>query len=273
MRHGFDAAGKPTITLHQSWLNTFFNCPELARRIAYEGLDDPGSDATAIGTGMHAGIEHKLHNPEATYDDCYGAAVASFHHEASLPGFRYVQVKSAGTALGYLDTCLTTWWTDVHPIMGSPIAIEWSFKILLYETPEYDVYLGGAVDCVDDNGTMWDWKTAMDAEKYGKRKNWEYQRWSIQPTTYTKAWHEETGEHAAWMFAVCLKGAHPKPAQFVPVSRNAEHWAWLHTQIVPIVDLGMSGLKAWPLRDQHVLCSPKWCPAWDTCKGLQVPNF
>jgi len=262
--------GRTRYTIHQSWLNTFFDCPELARRIAFDGLDDSGSDATAIGTALHAGAEHYLKNGGASYEDCYEQAVIAFRYEANLPGFRMVQVASEDTALKYLGVCLRTWFNDVLPKLGSPVAIEWSFKIPLYERDDYTVYLGGAADYVDDIGIMWDWKTAMDADKYGKRKQWEHKRWSIQPTTYTKAWHHETGENVPFIFAACLKGAQPKPAQFVQVDRDESHWAWLQHQIDPIVQMARSDLTVWPMRDQHVLCSSKWCPAFSECKGKYV---
>jgi hypothetical protein len=270
VRIATDENGRSTYTIHQSWLNTFFDCPELARRIAFEGLWDPGSDATAIGTALHAGAEHYLRNGGASFDDCYEAAVVAFRAEVALEGFRWVQVKSEATALNYLRVCLQTWFNDVLPRLGAPVAIEHHFKQPLYSTDTYDVMVGGAIDYVDDNGIMWDWKTAMDADKYGKRKQWEHKRWSIQPTVYNYAWWKETGENAPFIFAACLKGTQPKPAQFVQVDRDESHHAWLRAQIVPIVEQTLADLSQWALRDTHVLCSPKWCPAWDTCKGMHV---
>lgn len=269
-----DDNGRRYVKVSQSWLNTFFNCPELARQQAFEGLIDGGSDATAMGTGLHSGAEtHLLHGGNLA--DCIEAAVASFRHETTLPGFRWIQVKGEATALKYIDTLVTTWWNDVRPRLGAPVAVEWGFRTFLFtyqcrDGSELDVYLSGALDYVDDLGIIWDWKTANDAEKYGKRKGWEFQRWSIQPTSYSKGWFDATGEYAPFIFATCLKGNTPKPAQFTTVSRNEQHWAWLQRQIEPIIDLADSDLKTWPLRDQHVLCSPKWCPAWDTCKGALV---
>jgi hypothetical protein len=269
MRIVYDDQGRKTYVLRQSWLNTFFDCPELARQIAFEGLVDAGSDATSMGTGLHAGAEHHL-NTGAGYEECLEEAKRAFIECTTEEGFRWVQVKSVDTALKYLEVCMFTWWRDVRPRLGKPVAIEHRFKVPLYTTDDYDVILSGTIDYVDDNGIMWDWKTANDADKYGKRKQWEHRRWSIQPTTYTYAWWWETGEYAPFIFAACLKGANAKDAQFVDVSRNEQHWDWLKRQMVPIVELAEANLSAWPLRDQHVLCSPKWCPAWDTCKGLNV---
>lgn len=269
MRIRYTDDGRKQYVLRQSWLNTFFNCPELGRRVAFDGLVDSGSDATAIGTALHAGAEHHLLTG-ASLAECVLVAQAAFMECVAEPGFKWVQVKSEVTALNYVRVCLEAWFHDVLPRLGAPVAIEHRFKIPLYETIDYDVLLSGAIDYVDDNGIIWDWKTANDADKYGKRKEWEHKRWSIQPTTYTMAWHHETGEYAPFIFAACLKGAERKPAQFVEIHRDETHWAWLLDQIPPIVALVESDMPQWPLRDQHVLCSPKFCPAWDDCKGKHV---
>lgn len=269
-----DDNGRKSTNISQSWLNTFFNCPELARREVFEQLESSGTDATAIGTGLHSAAEAHLKDG-ADYDQCLDAAVASFRHEVSLPGFRWVQIKSEDTAIKYLTTCVNSWWDGVRPQLGAPVAVEWKFKTLLFTRTdkgagELDVYLSGALDFVDDNGIIWDWKTAGDADKYGKRKAWEYERWSIQPTAYTLGWFRETGEYAPFTFAVVMKGAQPKEAQFLTVERDERHWAWLTRQVESVMDLAESRLSGWPLRDQHALCSERWCPAWSTCKGAFI---
>lgn len=258
--------GRTEITFRQSWLNTYMDCPELARREAFEGLRSQDTDATAMGTGMHAGAEHHLGTGEG-YKESLEAALTAF--EALAPTLRWVQVKSVDTALRYVTTCFDTWWHDVRPLLGKPVGIEHSFNVLLWEDDQYVVRLSGTMDYVDDLGIIWDWKTANDADKYG-RKAWEHKRWSIQPTVYTYAWWVDTGEFAPFTFAAALKGATRKPAQFVTVVRDETHWAWLRTQLMPIIKMWEAGLDEWPMRDLHVLCSPKWCPAWDTCKGALV---
>lgn len=258
--------GRKQITLRQSWLNTFFNCPELARREAFEGLEGTETDATAIGTAMHAGAELAV-TGAYDYKSCLDYALSEF--ERLAPEVRWVQVKRKDTALQYVQTCFDTWWADVRPLLGEPLGIEHTFNVVLWEDDDYVVRLSGTMDFVDDLSIIWDWKSAGDADKYG-RNAWEHKRWSIQPTVYTYAWWVETGEVVPFTFAACLKGPTRRPAQFVTVTRDETHWDWLGQQIRPIIDLWEADLKAWPLRDQHVLCSPKWCPAWDTCKGQAV---
>lgn len=258
--------GRKEITLRQSWLNTFFNCPELARREAFEGLESVETDATAIGTAMHAGAELAV-TGAYNYKSCLDYALSEF--ERLAPEVRWVQVKRKDTALQYVQTCFDTWWADVRPLLGEPLGIEHTFNVVLWEDDDYVVRLSGTMDFVDDLSIIWDWKSAANADKYG-RNAWEHKRWSIQPTVYTYAWWVETGEVVPFTFAACLKGFTRRPAQFVTVTRDQTHWDWLGQQIRPIIDLWEADLKVWPLRDQHVLCSPKWCPAWDTCKGQAV---
>lgn len=255
-----------TYTIHQSWLNTYFNCPELARREMLGLVGHQETDATAIGTGLHAGVEHHLRTG-STYHEALKVAQDAFVECMKHPDARWVQAKNGSTALRYIDSCLQAWWSDIRPRVGRPVAIEESFKVQLTDR----IWLGGTIDYVDDLGLIWDWKTANDADKYG-RKAWEIKRWSVQPTAYTFAWCELTGETAPFIFAATLKGATPRPAQMVLVERGPAEWQWLAHQLEAIVDMReQQGVDApWPMRDQHVLCSPKWCPAWDVCKGSLV---
>ena len=253
-------------TFHQSWLNTYMNCPEQARLDTHAGH----TDATAIGTALHWAAEGVLR---------HGWGLAEARRQAVLmftdlvnedAGVRFVQVKTPDTAIAYLSSCVDAWWHDVYPCLGAPVAIEHEFSVWLDDYDGIEVRLGGTIDYVDDNGIIWDWKTAGDADKYG-RKAWEHKRWSIQPTVYTYAWHHLTDEYAPFVFAACLKGPQRKPAQFVTVERAEGHWEWLRKQIRTIIDQAHASPDGpWPLRDQHVLCSPKWCPVWDQCKGKHV---
>ena len=65
--------GKPIIEISHSGLNTFASCPRLYafRKIIETGIDDRGdSDATAVGTAMHEGIQTymKTRNIDAAID-------------------------------------------------------------------------------------------------------------------------------------------------------------------------------------------------------------
>ena len=53
----------------------------------------------------------------------------------------------------------------------------------------------------------------------------------------------------------------------VTVYRHAGDWSWLVERCLGIAALLEAAVPTWPKNDNHALCSPKWCPAWSTCKG------
>ena len=267
--------GRIVYTFRQSWIGSFLRCPELARREAFDpDFVSGGSDATAIGTAMHAGAEHNLRE-SATFDECLDKAVAEFDYETTLPGFRYVQVAKRETAITQVQNTLDVWYHQIRPKVGIPISIEDKFSVELYSDEHMVIMLNGTMDCVDDHGMMWDWKTANDKEKYGQRKAWEYQRWAVQPTVYTYAWYVLSGEIVPFTFAVALKGKPNQDAQFLAVDREQHHWDWLAEQLRSVINMyaTMGEAGPWPLNDQHVLCSPRWCANWADCKGAIIDSM
>jgi hypothetical protein len=72
---------------------------------------------------------------------------------------------------------------------------------------------------------------------------------------------------------VFVRGTNPDMGcQTVSVDRSPNNWAWLQQIVSRLVNFSYNmGLdREWPLDDQHVLCSPKWCTFWGMCKGSQV---
>ena len=119
-----------------------------------------------------------------------------------------------------------------------------------------DVELTGTIDCVDEGGFVWDWKTA--ARSYAATA-WEYQRWAIQPTVYCFA-----TDLNLFQYGVLV---HNGDAEIVTVERDVPHFQFLAHQIDRIVDLIEADLPHWPLNDQGWWCSERWCAAWADCKG------
>ena len=78
-------------------------------------------------------------------------------------------------------------------------------------------------------------------------------------------------EFAIPTFAVVTKTPEPIADTF-DTTRTHGHAAWLLEQLRSFVAMreGMSVDVPWPKNDQHALCSQKWCPAWDTCKGQHI---
>lgn len=260
--------GRTEITPSQSWLGTAFNCMEQARLEMVGKMPRVETDATAIGTSMHTGIEAVLRDG-ATLDEGEAIARATFETLSQLDEFKWVQVKTAETALNTVSRVYWSWANDILPQLPDTIAIEHKFDVKLYENDEFVIRLKGAMDFVgmehEDKPVIWDWKTANRSYE-----PWEKERWAIQPTIYTYALAQEYGEDKEYdfTFGVCLKTR--QDVQIVTVKRNIGHWNWLQQQVLSFVHLIRADLPIWPLRDQHALCSSKWCSVYASCKGAHV---
>jgi hypothetical protein len=246
----------------QSWLGTYFNCPEQARLEMVGEMPRIESDATAMGSACHSGIELVLGG--GTISDGLAACHAKFEELEALPEFNWVQVKTRDTAQRMITKLFTSWVDHILPQLPAVDAVELKFQLPLGPR----MWLKGAIDCVDEHGTVWDWKTA--GRPY---EPWEKERWAIQPTAYTQAVANlgtyEPRDNWEFTYAVMLKSGRD-PVQLVNVTRHQGHWDWLAKQCQSIVALIEADLPVWPLRDQHVLCSAKFCSVWAQCKGAFV---
>jgi hypothetical protein len=278
-------------TASQSWLNNFQKCPEQARLGMHGLLPRTESDATAIGTATHTGIEAVLRHGADRYQAA-DAAVDKFEELSGLENFEYVQVKSRGTAVRYVESCVDAWYDYVYPQLGSALSIEQPFEVCLdrreppplptpwpegqrtpqprFRQPE-ELWLTGTWDFECDAFGLWDWKTG--ARPY---EAWEVNRWYVQPTVYCYARSILRGNEGldtdTFNYAIMLKGPTPRPPQILDdVQRGPAHYDWLRKQFWSIVNLHKAtdgGSQGWPLMDQSWLCSPKWCPAYAGCKGV-----
>jgi hypothetical protein len=267
----------PTYTFHQSWINTFANCPEQARLELMGELPRTASDATAMGSAMHAAAEAVLAN-NANEEQAVVAAQQAFLEATQEEGFRYVQVKTEATALKYAEQLTRSWYRDIYPQLGEPLRVEDKFDVPLVVSDDCVIRIAGAYDFADGSG-IWDWKTANRPYE-----QWEVDRFKIQPTVYTAAYAIEIATQASahdipvlslapinFTYAVGLKGrGNNEPIQVLSTTRGPEEWGWLITQLHRIVDLVEADLDHWPMIDQGWHCSPRWCGAWDSCKGAHV---
>lgn len=251
--------------LSQSWINTFMNCPEQARLEMVGQLPRKESDATAIGSALHASVETVLRGGSSK--ESYERGMELLHELVNLPEFEFVQIKTLSTLVNTFQRVLTQWETVIYPELPEIVLVEESFMIPISNTPTSTIYLQGAVDAVDEFGDIWDWKTA--ARPY---EQWQVDRYKIQPTVYSYAMHMQmpfVPEPTTFHYAVAMKSS--DAAYIYSTTRDSQHWNWLKDQVESIVALIQAGLDRWPMNDQHALCSPKWCTAWDSCKGSHFP--
>lgn len=286
----------------QSWMGTALTCLEKARRGSLPA-DDPhqigwvDSDSTIVGSAVHHAIEQAVQSmivDEQTwplewvlseYNDRFNLLFQQ--REVYVPGgdntwedrddehqIVWIKRRKPDTARDFGNRALTGWYDEVYPNLD-PWATEVSFgpiRILHDETRE--VVLTGTIDYMDRVLGPWDWKTASRAYE-----RWEKERWNIQRTVYGWALRHAgfTGVDAIDQypgptdrFTFCVLGDFNSAPQIVEVTSTDEHDRWLKHQIESLLPLMESGATVWPKNDSHALCSPKWCEAWDTCKGLDL---
>jgi hypothetical protein len=132
---------------------------------------------------------------------------------------------------------------------------------------DYELHFEGTMDYFHQE-SIWDWKTA--ARKYYQA---EKQTQNIQSSIYTKAAYElgMIDYPATFKFGVMIRNA-SSTGQIVSVSRTEAHGNWIVEQATAIARTVLmynqhSDNGRWLINDQHFLCSQRWCPVWDKCKG------
>lgn len=259
-------------TFRQSWLNEFLLCPERARREWAGETTDHDTAEAAVGTAVHTAAERFMRGD--TPSQALEAARRQFRVLSEAPGFKWVKLKTPETAYRHIETCFETWLRHIEPKLGTPLAIEQPFNLKFAEgvvthddyPVHMEIWLQGTIDYVDESGVV-DYKTGGRLTKY-TTDGWQLKRWGIQPTVYTWAANQlmlTDGElPVSFTYAaMCRTGGHA----FLTVERLPWHWDWLEEQCWNVVQLLGADVDHWPLNDQHALCSPDWCPAWDSCKG------
>ena len=280
----FDDQG---IHIHQSDLKN--HCLEKLRLETVATGPRIENDAATVGTALHAVIETELGG--AVYDDldaCAAQAVQEYlrlleTYQAEDRPYALSSFGNHDKAISLLVKLAHAWfYSDERDMLLSAgdYLVEWKFDLPFTVVPvkkhgkkadEVPVFLSGTADLVFNN-RVWDWKTA--GSEY---RRWELQRWGRQPDVYTWAATEaglitpsQSGVTEFW-FKVFVRGAEPtNGCQTVEIQRTANNWRWLEQIVHRLVNFSYNmGLdREWPLDDQHVLCSPKWCTFFNNgCKG------
>lgn len=282
----FDDKG---IHIHQSDLKN--HCLEKLRLDTVAVGPRMETDAATVGTVLHATIEEELEN--GAFDSERDAAAWAAHHFVDVLedyqkrgcGYSMSTFGDMSKAIAALDSLVVSWYrcserTELLSAGDKPL-VEWQFDMLFAEIPvkkhgkkaeDVPVYLAGTADIVHDN-KLWDWKSA--GSEY---RQWEKQRWDRQPDVYTWAARQaglivpDSEGLFTFEFKVFIRRAAPAAPQTITVRRSPNHWLWLREIVARLVNmsynLGMD--REWPLDDQHVLCSPKWCSYFDMCKGAHI---
>lgn len=282
----FDTDG---IHIHQSDLKN--HCLEKLRLDTVAVGPRLENDAATVGTALHYVIEHELNGSVyADMHECQAFAAHSFL--ALLERYRDEGAPYACSSFGTHDRAIelltklaAAWWhsDEREYLLGvESMKVEWQFDLPFCEVDvkkhgkkaeKVPVFLAGTADLIVGN-QVWDWKTA--GSEY---RRWEYQRWGRQPDVYTWAAANaglivpNNDGLYEFSFKVFVRNSDPLVGcQTVTVQRSANNWEWLQEIISQFVNFSYNmGLdRVWPLDDQHVLCSPKWCNFFQGCKGAFV---
>lgn len=249
---------KREYTFRQSWLKTATTCPERARREWLGLMPERETDAAAVGTAVHAGIESFLRGEVEEFDDALQVALERFEEIEAHPTFTWAKY-SHRVAENLINVFLNHWWGIRYQF--DPAEIEYTFNEKFYEDEERIIRVSGTIDLVDHHLGLVDWKTSGR----GPYEKWEYERWAIQPTVYSWAYAQthDVEDQIPFSYAVM----HKSGVQQFTVWRSPKDWGWLERVLVNHAIMLEAELPQWTLNDAHALCSAKWCPAWADCKG------
>lgn len=247
MRSERDAAGVWHHTIHQSDLTEFHHCPEKLRTKKGEG----GSDATAVGTAVHVGIEAYLHNLLLVKADLETAAIQ--HLETEWPNVRKIQMKSKGEAISAVRNSVSAFWEgrSYFPHGGW---IERQFTLNnVYEDALRTISFRGTIDYFV-NGMIFDWKTTARSYHEGY---WRVQRYAVQPTMYCMAVYALTGIMPKFTFVRLPKDGFAM--EMATVERDTSDFQALVLQGLNLATLIESDTPTWPMMPTDWHCSAKWC--------------
>lgn len=249
-------------TFSASWLKEFATCPEKARRRYFGVTPNKVTEYTSVGSAVHAGIEYRLdaliNDSSADRNGMHDIAQAKLKDLWSDPTYAPAKMDEQ-EQWRLVSQHLDTFAEQTLPHMR-PLVVEEKFDLKLYADAFRTINIRGAIDCVDRNLGVIDWKTAGSAHRA-----WEKQRYEIQPTVYTWAWNKLQGTHVNQMRYVVF--IHDKGIQEYTVTRDPQHVDWMSFQALAAARQIESGLPVWTMNDSGWWCAEKWCAAWDQCKG------
>lgn len=252
-------------TFSASWLKDFATCPEKARRRYFGITPNKVTEYTSLGSAVHAGIDHELSARLAGVDSgVYGmrdAARGKLEELWEDPTYE-PQKMNEQEQWRLVQQHLTTFTEQTLPHL-QPLVSEEQFDLELCHDAFRRIRIRGAIDCVDRNLGLIDWKTAGSPHK-----QWEKERYEIQPTVYTWAWNSLMGTHVDHLRYVVY--IHDKGVQEYTVKVTPEHVDWLKYKAVAAARMVESGLPVWAMNDSGWWCAKKWCAAWDNCKGAYI---
>jgi hypothetical protein len=260
------ADGRWCHEFRQSWLSDALGtCLERARRDRFGLLPRVESDAAAMGTATHAGIEHALLE-HAALAEMITTAEAEFARISAMPNFEWKSFEGGLEEVRpIIATALQAWETHLRPRITHTDSVEQRFDLVIHEDDQRVIRVVGTIDFIgglDGQPVIIDWKTAK--RKYSRDK-----QSSVQASVYSHATEALGLGRRLFHFGVMVRGS--SEVQIMEVPRYNVHDQWLVQQMLDLAVLIEAELPTWPRTgESSYLCNATWCPAWSTCKGLYL---
>jgi len=272
------------IYIRQSSLKDFLLCPERLRLTTLNPEMKSYNDSAAMGTSVHTGIEMVLNNLIET-KDIAEASVAAFaalrDKEIADTGFD-IRVTNTNPALWntHIASMSNAWVKDIMPHVPWGGMTEFKFAVKVGEvervqpskdgSTHHDLYFEGTADYVCE-GEAWDWKTA--GRKYSFN---EKQTQDVQSAVYATALvNLGLAEYPVnFSFGVMIRNA-SSTGQILTVTRDQGSSDFVVEQAIAMANMVLTMEKyaptvSWPINHTHFLCSSKWCPVWNLCRGRHI---
>jgi len=253
------------IILRQSWLGDLAMCPERARQVREGVAISTDSSNTVLGSAVHYGIEQCLIDkmdtgvPMSKADTLDAAMQYWQSHIKDIVRWNHKE----GEPEKIIEANSNVWWDEVMPDIH-PVAVEYEFCLPLVPQHTPEIWLKGTIDCIQEAPLpILDWKNP------GRKPSaeWEKKRWSVQAAAYTWAVQamepQGFGQAQNFEFVYLVKGVvHRTYLELGPAD-----WAGLVALAHSAGTQIAANLPEWPLHMSGWHCSPKWCPAWNSCRG------
>jgi hypothetical protein len=240
-------------------------CPERARLGHVRPDLRTGSDATIIGTALHAGIESVLDNRSKEFGDML-EVVANEYETLETTNYKKTNIDEEKIP-AYLESMSLAFYNNILPNVELGGSVEHYFQAPLgIEINGYGIWLEGTMDYITPSGVIWDWKTS--SRTYNIK---DKQKSAVQPTVYADA-AVQLGlcpdYPVQFRYGIMVRTETPKH-QIATVERTEQHGLWLRHLVRGAVT---SALKTgyddnWFMNDSSTLCSQAWCSYWEICKG------
>ena len=270
------------VWVRQSWLGDAIECAERGRfKSIRPDLDTTTGDQAASGTATHTAIELVLDGSIApTYPNIEAAAKHAAFDLCDTEVIVWDKLRGPAELAEQAAMCATVWLRDIYPHVpkGGRCEVEFAVSNVLtvhYDADTakpYDVSIGlkGTADYVTDT-EIWDWKNVARTGKGTNWEPWKKQRYDHQSQIYdlaaTLGGFGEPFKPKRFVFGVVDKKT--MKGVIVPVHRTMYHHGWVLDKIERFVRLAVEygDDKPWPVTEDSWLCSPKYCPAYELCRG------